>query len=591
MVQALTMSIGKKGITFFAESLVSGVAVAKLKGLTPPDNTMDIPNFSVYGFGYSSSYSKFKIKLSNGRLNNFNPDFSSITQTSGGTPAGSIFDLELAASNFSATFDWKETYDEFTCYNGGKFPSCHSSKGDSTYSYSPGFGSLNVTIPSEFVYNKTNNTYEILAESATAKTQNVSANIPSKSAINGQESDGCFKTKVSDSTKDTISSIDFATPLNSIFSGVLRSLPDSGDLGSGIRYDFKLASSGLAFPNSDGVTIGVTGVAEYNGTPYSGPNPPTLPIPAVPTDSDEHYMNIYVSDWSLNGLNWAYFMAGGLDLDLQPSDLPNPSALKAATYATFEPAFKQYGNVALEAKIKPKAAPTTAFQTVYIFSTEAMNILKAQLPADQYTKLLGFSGDAYTGKSQLETALTTTGIDSQYFAAIESATMQKGMVTTQDMNFEILVQNGASPLPNVIFDVARVDVMTDLTLGVTASNAQSMQFSFVNVSNSATFVSTTIPGFNKDSFGTFVWPVVGENAYATAMEKLGQTGVAIPIARGFSFLLTDSVLSIQDGYVSISTQLEFKPEALPTIVRQNVFILRQRPDPQTGRMTTVVEAA
>jgi hypothetical protein len=328
-----------------------------------------------------------------------------------------------------------------------------------------------------------------------------------------------------------------------------------------------------------------------NGTSYSGPNPPTLPIPAVPTDADDHYMNIYVSDWSVNGLNWAYFLAGGLNLDLQPSDLPNPSALKAATYAAYEPAFKQYGNVALEAKITPKAAPLTAFQTVYIFTTAAMTILKAQLPADQYTKLQGFSGDAYTEKSALESALTTTGIDSQYFGAIQSATKQSGMATTQSMTFEILVQNGAPTLPNVIFDVDRTDVMTDLGLGVTASQAQSMQFSFVNVSNSATFVSTTIPGFNKDAFGSFVWPVVGESAYATAMQKLGETGVAIPIARGFSFLLTDSVLSIQNGYVSISTQLEFKPKDLPAEIRQQVFVLSRRPDPRTGALITLVQAA
>ncbi|MBO0902173.1 hypothetical protein [Jiella sonneratiae] len=591
MVQALTMAIGKKGVSFFAEQLVSGIAVQQLKSLTPPNNTIDVGSFMVVGFGYSSSYSNFKIALTNGRLNNFSPAFSSATQTGGGDPAGSVFDLVLNANNFSATFDWRETYYVYSCYSGGDFPVCNGSNGDSTYTYTPGFGSLTVTVPCKFQYDASSNSYEIVAQAASATTGNVSANIPSKSAVNGQESDGCFKTKVSDSTQSTITSIDFATPINNVFSGLLRTIPGSGDLGDKIRFDFELASSGLAFPGSDGITIGVTGVAEYDGTAYDGPNPPTLPIPAVPTDADDHYLNVYVSDWSINGLNWAYFKAGKLNLTLDPSDLPNPSALKAQTYATYEPAFKQYGNVALQARITPQAAPVSSFQTVYIFTSEAMALLQKQVPASVYTLLQGFSGDAYTAANTLEQALAATGIDSQYFGTIETATKQNGMVANQTMTFELLVENGANPLPNLVFNVVRSDVMTDLTLGVTSSNAQSMQFSFANVSNTATFVSTTIPGFNKDAFGSFVWPVVGETAYATALNELGQTGVAIPIAQGFSFLLTDSVLSVQDGYVSISTQLEFKPEQLPSAIRQNVYVLRQRPDPLTGLPMTVVEAA
>lgn len=590
MVQALTMAIGKKGITFFADSLVSGIAVQKLQTLAPPDNTIDVSNFYVAGFGYSSAYSDFRIKLTNGRFSDFSPSFTSATQTGGGDPAGSVFDLVMGASNFSATYDWEETYHVYTCYTGGQFPSCHGSDEDDKYSYTPSFGGLSVTIPCEFKYDSTNNSYEIVAQSASASTSNVSANIPSKSAINGQESDGCFKTKVSDATSDSVSSVDFATPINSVFSGVLRTIPGSGDLGDGISFGYELADAGLAFPGSDGVTIGATGVAQYNGTAYDGPNPPTLPIPAVPNESDDHFMNIYVADWAVNGLNWAYFSAGKLTQSLEPSDLPNPSALKAETYAAYEPAFGQYGNVALHADIVPKAAPVAAFQTVYLFTTAAMELLQKQLPSSVYTLLQGFSGNAFTSQSALEDRLTATKIDSQYFATIESATKQNGMVTTQTMTFTISVVNGANPEPNVIFDVDRVDVMTDLALG-TSGNAQSMQFKFTNVSNSATFVSTTIPGFKTEDFAKFVWPVVGETAYATAMDGLGQTGVAIPIAQGFSFLLTDSTLSIQDGYVSISTQLEFKSENLPAEVRQNVFLLRQMPDPVTGLLKTVVQAA
>lgn len=591
MVQALTMAIGKKGIDFFANSLVSGVAVNQLKKLAPPNNAISVKNFSVFGFGYSSSYSNFKINLTNGRMNNFSPDYNGVTQTGGGNPAGSIFDLKLKASNFSTTFDWRETYDEYTCYSGGDFPVCNSSKGDSTYTYQPTFSSMDVTVPCKFEYLSSNNTYQIVVQASSGNSKVAAANIPSKSAINSQESDGCFSRKVSESTSNTISSIDFATPINSILNGVLRTIPASTDLGDKIKFDYALADAGLAFPNAKGVTIGATGVASFDGTKYQGPNPPTLPIPAVPTDEDEHYMNIYVSDWAINGLNWAYYSAGKLNLSLDPSDIPNPSALKAQTYASYEPAFKQYGNVALHANITPKQAPVTAFQNVYIFSTQAMELLQKQLPATVYQSLSGFSGDAYTSIATLEAALKATNIDQQYYGTIEKATQQKGMITSQKMTFELQVENGANPLPNVIFQVDREDVMVDLVLGTTASKAQSLQFSFINVSNTATFISTTIPGFNREAFGTFVWPVVGESNYAEAMIRMGKTGVAIPIAQGFSFLLTDSILSIQDGYVSISTQLEFKVENLQSEVRQKVFLLMQKANLLTGRLETHIKAA
>lgn len=591
-IQGVTLAIGKKGIEFFSQSLLSGAAVKKLQNLTPPPNTIDIPDFTQAGFGYFSSYSQFKIQLSNGRLNGFNPSYSSVTQGSGGTPAGNQFQLVLSAGAFSATYDWRETYEDYTCFSTpGSFPSCNTSYPDDTFSYNPGFGGMTVTVPTEFVYNAATNTYSFNVTAATGVASGATANIPGKSAVNGQTSAGCFSTKVSDATAAAISSIDFKTPISQILSGVLKSIDGNTDLGNGIKFNYALGPDGLGFPNADGVTVGTTGVASYNGQAYTGGTPPVLPIPAVPADSDDQFMNIYVSDWAINGLSWAYFNAGLLNLTVTPSDLPNPSALKAATYAAYEPAFAQYGNVALTAQITPLGPPVTAFQQVWLFTTDAMNLLQSQLPASVYQQLMAFSGNAYASQSKLESDMTDTGISNQYFATIESAVSQKGKVTTQSMQFEIYVENGATPRPNLIFDLQRTDVMTDLSLGTTSTNAQSMMFSFANANNAVTFQSTTIPRFSKQNFGTILWPVAGESAYATAMQGMGQRGVAIPIAQGFSFLLTQSTLSIQDGYISISSQLEFKPSQLPVALRGVVHTLVNRRDEETGEMRVYAIAA
>lgn len=590
-VQGVTFAIGKKGIEFFSQSLLSGAAVKKLQNLTPPANTINIPNFTDSGIGYFSSYSNFKIQLSNGRLSGFNPSYSSVTQGSGGTPAGNQFQLILSAGAFSATYDWRETYDNYSCYSSGDSTYCNSSTGDSSYTYNPGFGGMTVTVPTEFVYNAATNTYSFNVTAATGAASGAVANIPGRSAINGQTSAGCFSTKVSNATAAAISNIDFKTPISQILSGVLKSIDGNTDLGNGIKFNYALGPAGLGFPNADGVTVGTTGVASYNGQAYAGGTPPVLPIPAVPADSDDQFMNIYVSDWAINGLSWAYFNAGLLNLTVTPSDLPNPSALKAATYAAYEPAFAQYGNVALTAQITPLDPPVTAFQQVWLFTTAAMNLLQSQLPASVYQQLMAFSGNAYASQSKLESDLTDTGIANQYFATIESAVSQKGKVTTQSMQFEIFVENGATPRPNLIFDLQRTDVMTDLQLGTTATNAQSMMFSFANANNAVTFQSTTIPRFSKQNFGTILWPVAGESAYATAMQGMGQRGVAIPIAQGFSFLLTQSTLSIQDGYISIASQLEFKPSQLPKALRSLVHTLVQKRDEETGEMRVYAIAA
>lgn len=592
-VQGVTFAIGKKGIEFFSQSLLSGAAVKKLQNLTPPPNTINIPDFTQAGFGYFSSYSQFKIALSNGRLNGFNPTYSSVAQGSGGTPAGNQFQLILSAGAFSATYDWRETYKDYTCFNSGDMapPSCNTTYPDNTFTYNPGFGGMTVTVPTEFVYNATTNTYSFNVTAATGAASGAVANIPGKSAVNGQTSDGCFSTKVSDATASAISNIDFKTPISQILSGVLKSIDGNTDLGNGIKFNYALGPDGLGFPNAKGVTVGATGVASYNGQTYAGGNPPVLPIPAVPADDDDHFMNIYVSDWAINGLSWAYFNAGLLNLTVRPSDLPNPAALKAATYAAYEPAFAQYGMSALTANITPLAAPVTVFQQVWLFTTDAMNLLQSQLPASVYQLLMGFSGNAYASQTKLEADLAATGIDEQYFTTIENAVRQNGKVTTQSMQFEILVENGATPRPNLIFNLQRTDVMTDLSLGTTSTNAQSMMFSFANAGNEVTFKSTTIPRFSKQNFGTILWPVAGESSYAAAMQGMGQRGVAIPIAQGFAFLLTHSTLSIQQGYISISSQLEFKPSQLPVALRGMVHTLVNRRDEETGEMRVYAIAA
>ena len=88
--------------------------------------------------------------------------------------------------------------------------------------------------------------------------------------------------------------------------------------------------------------MGVAGGASYNGTPFSGGTPPQLPLPAPLAETDTHHLTMYVSNYEINALLWAFTQAGKLNLTLNPTDLPDPAVLKVATYVRNAKALAPY---------------------------------------------------------------------------------------------------------------------------------------------------------------------------------------------------------------------------------------------------------
>ncbi len=544
-MQALSIAISTLGIEFFAQEFVATKANAQLKKLTVPNSTFRVPVFFHQGVFLYYFYLDIKIALSDGKFEKYNPQYQSISQLTTGIMPGSEFNLVFAATNFTVGYSWYETYKK-------KSPLGTSSESGS-YAYNPQFGSLTVSPKLQFTYEKTSNTYAIVVVDSPSSTANVIANIPAKSVINEQTYDGCFKSKVSDTTAKSISDINFSGEINKIFPPVLSSIPASGNLTSDITYDFSLGDSGLNFPNSKGITIGVTGAVMYKGTEYDGTPPTNFPVPPVPTT---HHLNAYVSNYQVNALNWAFWKDGKLNVTVEPADLPNPDALKAKTYVSWLKSLKPYEANYMQAQVSPKASPLTAFQDAFVFTDAVLNVLKSQLPSTVYQSVSNAVGqEAFVSKTALESELKSSGIAETYFATIEKAALQGGIAVTQDMQFKIVIQTTTTPQPNIIFDVTRTDVLVNLALGISGT-AQTLQFGILNVENSVTYVSSTVPNFNGPTFGGLVWPVVGESAYRTAMVGLGKTGVPIPIMQGFKFLFDEAELSVQQGFVSILADVE-----------------------------------
>jgi hypothetical protein len=372
----------------------------------------------------------------------------------------------------------------------------------------------------------------------------------------------CLSTHVSDAADQAIKSIDFPGLIASHINGVLATIPGSGDIGDGIRYDFSMAESppaAMAFPAGGGVQIAVHGgLVTPTFTPPNGYKLPDLPFPAPPTDSDTHHVVMYVSNYEIDALYSACWQKGRLNLKLGPADLKGDAEILKTNHYKEIPGFAQYPHREMEAQIVPNASPLTSFQEVWLFTRDAMKLLQSQLPPNVYDSVKGFDAEVYVSKSVLETDLAAVKIEPRYFETIEKATSRSGMVVKSDLNFKLVIETGAPPLPYVSFSVKRTDVFTDLGLKIGPGNRQLLAFSVTQADYTATFGESTIPGFKwSTDFGQNFWGKVGEDGYDRVMRDVGASGAPLPIMQGFKFDFADAQLSVQQDFVSILAKVAF----------------------------------
>ncbi|MFT4255342.1 MAG: hypothetical protein QM608_23010, partial [Caulobacter sp.] len=390
-----------------------------------------------------------------------------------------------------------------------------------------------------------------------SRSSNVTPNIPGSSVIQNEDS-GCFTAQVSDATARSISTIDFAGAIKAVVPQLINSIPASGDLGNGIVFEWGLGDSGLTFPNNNGISVGITGRVSYNGVFYQGAGPVSLPIPPVPAPTDAHYLQTYVSDYEVNALQWAFQQAGLLNSVATPGSIPNPDALKVKTYVEDIHELAPYRAYNMQADIKPLIAPVSHFQKVWMFTQDNIDRLKSQLPMNVWQIISeGLNGNYYISQMTLDEDLALYGIEQSYFATIEAGVAAMAMVDESSIQMVLTILTPTEPRPNIIFNVTRTDILTNLALGI-AGAAQTMKFGFYKVTSAARFVSSTIPNFPGDQM-SFIWRTVGDFNYNNTLIEMGQQGVPLPIMSGFKFLLDESELSVQQAYVSIKTKVQFKP--------------------------------
>ena len=425
--------------------------------------------------------------------------------------------------------------------------------------------------------NYANDSWRLDLVSVTATPTGVVPNIPSKSVVQYSD-DGWCGTTVTDASKNAVDNINFSGAILEALSQLFGSIPATGRITADISFQFEEGPDGLTFPGSAGILAGVTGVALYKGTAYAGENPPTLPMPSIPTDKHLAYN---VSDYTFNSLMWAFYSGDSLKRHVVPGDLPDPGVLNTNTYnnTPLQALYKAYPGVDMTADIVAKSAPTVAFEQIYDLTDAGYAKLQSQLPADVYGKLKSVVNQSFLTESEFSAALANAlGKDPAdlYKTIIEQAALIPAGVVTHDNQVVINVVQGGAQIPVITFEVEQTDVLQEFALGVSGA-AQTLGFAFQIIPEltQATFISSPISGIDGGDFG-FIWNMVLQPEYAQVLAAIGQAGVALPRIPNFDFVFSEAVITLNSGYVSVVTDVQHTADAGRVMYLASKMLPRQR---------------
>ncbi|MCU1266502.1 MAG: hypothetical protein JWM21_2820 [Acidobacteria bacterium] len=549
-LQGITVAISPSGIQYFTNVLLVNEIVAALQKVRPASKTIYAGDITIsVGKGGSTWAGNVVIALSSGSMSSFTPTFQSLTQGDNGQ-----FTLTLLATNFQATFNWNEQYDNYESHpNGGTRMTGHS---NDNYPYSVGFSQMTITVVFRFVFS--NNDWAFNFISAAVHTTGVSPNIPSNSIVGLEEYAGCFSSQVSAATKQAVDTIDFSAPITALIKPLFASIPASGHLTPDIAFQFPVGPSGLTFPGNSGIAAGVTGDVTYKGTAYAGANPPQLALPPVPANN---HLNYYASDYTFNALMWAFCREGNLVATATPGNIPDPAALNTGNYnnTPLQALYTAYPNMPMTANIKALVAPKVQFKQVYDLTAANIGKLQNQLPPAVYAQLQVLKGSVFMDEpsffAQLINALGRANAG-QYKTVIESVALVVGAVVTHSDHVVLNVIDAGVPIPVITFDVSQTDVLQAFVLGISGTT-QTLQFAFQIVTplTTTTFVSSPIPGVNGGDF-TMIWNWVLQPVYGTEVAKIGQAGVALPRIHGFDFLFNNATITMAPGYANVLSDVQ-----------------------------------
>lgn len=356
------------------------------------------------------------------------------------------------------------------------------------------------------------------------------------------------------------------------------------------------------YPLTDPTVIVVTPGSEWQVFDSSNNNMFQVQLNTQKNTLDVHglyHIQMYVSDYTINGLYWAFANAGLLTETVTPAMLQqwglDPSVLYVSTYYKSIPstdplhkALEPYSNSLkkMNALVRPAQGtyepvipPRVAFQNVYVFNSNTLTTLQNDTrlvdstnknPNWVYDAISGstITTNAYVDINDLTSDLNDLGIGSPYVQYIASDIQELGALVTHNLELTCTIQDATvpavnpppnSPAPYFTFTLTRYDILTDLKLGISKSGkAQTLQFTHTECQPAPTVTMTASNFVPASSFIWLasVWSTVGEFTYSNLLTELGQTGVPLPIMSRFQFLFEEALTNLEQGHIGILANVE-----------------------------------
>ena len=471
-MQAITLSINKKGIDYLADKIISAAAIQFLATMTPPDIDIDIESFSPPPD--MSGYYIFRqpnIHLSKGMLSQCEALFKGIKIRSG---IGAKFDLCFAINDFSANYQWQEAYHLFwKMTRQGEHRNKVIDKGERIhhYKFSPLFAALTINTGLKFSYQAESKCYVVMEDSIVGNAETSRHNIPQDSILQVQPL-SCFNTELGAAITKMLKALGLPHYLCEIFNKTFTSIPRSGQLAQNIHFDFSfadaIATTRLRLQKQEsgreeGLSLSVSGGMQWidnQGQAHTYEEPlPNLPHPSIAAENDALPININISNYGINAALWAYFKSGRFNVSLKPEDLKNPNLLHANTYENIAPIFKYHRRIDMHLNIKPMATPTTHFRPVFAFTNQTMALLEKKFPDDIFKRLEALHGKTLLDQKSLNHALKDCRLNAQQISTVEDLSTQPGLILNHIINFTITMQDDNT-------DHHKIDYEIELCTGI-----------------------------------------------------------------------------------------------------------------------------
>mgnify|MGYP000198917851 CR=1 FL=1 len=492
-MQAITLSISQKGIEYLADKIISSAAIKFLDEMSPPDINIAVDAFSPPPD--MSGYYIFRtvnIHLSKGQLSRYKAVFEGIKLLKVSSGVGAKFDLCFSIKDFSAHYQWLESYHLFwKMTRSGAHKNQVTDKGErlNRYNFSPLFSSLNINAVLKFSYRPPSQSYELEEDAIVGKANTSRHNIPQDSILQVQPR-LCFNDEVKSATTKMIEALGFGTYLCTLFNKTFSSIPRSGRLSEDMIFDFsfanELAGTSLRYQQDDsgdakGLTLGMSGGMQWvdkTGQAHTYEEaPPNVPNPPIPSDDDIFPVNIYISNYGINASLWAYYKSGRFNATLRPEDLKTPQLLHSNTYENIAPLFHYHRRIDMNFDIQPMEAPTTRFRQVFTFSAETMVLLEKKLPADTFDKLQALSGQTLLDLESLSHVLKDSHLNTQQIAMVKDFSTATGLILSHTINFTITMLDDNTSHHKIDYEIELCACITDFTLSPSSYLLPKLAFS------------------------------------------------------------------------------------------------------------------